>query len=419
MDTSDVLRFVAQICNLPYRRIAFGRRPSTQPALKPGGRYRLKIRATAVYKSAPGIFLGLAIVALPETSWGQRASNWRAYRMADGMPESACVAVSVAPNGKVVARHFGAASFSELDGYNITVQPSPPGRNRIYESPGGQLWTVNPEGLQEFKDDAWIAHSVPELTAEFRAGVARLSDSVALCPVRQGVVLVALTDGLFEFNADRPEHPRTTLLRRAGQTGLEKFTGMIVARDGGLWIAGARGLAKAPAPVRNLKPESEWQEYLAPATLGIQNLREPHEDAEGVVTTIAESSGNRQNLVVHFDGLHWTTAAVGAEKIRHAWRGPDRTSWAITATSLLQGEDGRPELTENDDIAARQYYDVAVEPSGNFWLATSDGLFHYSMLTWRSPRAVKDVGSLVHCLAGDKAGQLWFVAGNALHSLQN
>src|SRR5207302_11317821 len=134
------------------------KRPSIRPALESDERCRLKICDTADYKSALPIFLGVVLVALGQTCCGQRASNWRAYRMADGLPESACVAVTVAPNGKIVARHFTTASLSELDGYNIVVQPAPPGRSRVYESPGGQLWTVNPEGLQELKDNAWIMH---------------------------------------------------------------------------------------------------------------------------------------------------------------------------------------------------------------------------------------------------------------------
>jgi hypothetical protein len=234
------------------------------------------------------LLLGVIYAALGQTSWGQRASNWRAYRMADGMPESACISVVVAPNGKVLARHLGAPFLSELDGYNVSVLPSPPGRNRVYESPGGQLWTVSSEGLQEFHDGAWLLHPIPEIAGENRPDTARLSDSIALCPVRQGLVLMALADSLIEFNAETLERPRTAALRRASQTGLERFTGMILARDGGLWIAGARGLAKTSVAVRNLKPESDWQEYLAPTALQIKNLREPREDADGVVTVVGE-----------------------------------------------------------------------------------------------------------------------------------
>ena len=55
---------------------------------------------------------------------------------------------------------------------------------------------------------------------------------------------------------------------------------------------------------------------------------------------------------------------------------------------------------------------------GTFWLATSSGLFHYAPPLWRSPRAVRQINSLVRCLAKDTAGRLWFVAAGGLHSLQ-
>jgi signal transduction histidine kinase/ligand-binding sensor domain-containing protein len=338
--------------------------------------------------------------------------------MADGLPESSCVAVTIAPNGKVVVRHVATTALSELDGYNVGVQPAPPGRSHIYESPGGQLWTVTSEGLQEIKNGSWVTHTLPEIAAEFRAGSARLMDSVPLCPVRQGLVLIALTDNLIEYHTDIADQAQHTVLRAANQSKIGRFTGMISSRDGGLWLAGERGLAKAPSPTRALTSDTVWQEFLPPESLMIGKLREPHEDSEGVVTLVAESSRNSQCVVVHFDGEHWTAKTIGDERIRHAWRGPEHTVWAITQTSLLQGDDGSA-LAANDDIVARQYYDVAVEPSGNFWLATSDGLFHYSALTWRTPPSVKNILSLVHCLADDKDGQLWFFAGNSLHSLQN
>jgi signal transduction histidine kinase len=338
--------------------------------------------------------------------------------MADGLPESACATVMIAPNGKVIVRHSTTASLSELDGYNVGVQSAPPGRGRIYESPGGQLWTVNSEGLQEYRNGAWMAHPLPEIAAEYRAGGSRIMDLVPLYPVRQGLVLIALTDSLIEYNADTPEQPRRTVLRAASQSKIGRFTGMISARDGGLWLSGAHGLAKAPSPARVLGPDTAWQEFLPPDSLVIENLREPHEDADGVVTLVAESSSSHQSVIAHFDGEHWTTTAVGDEKLRQAWRGPEHTVWAITATSLLQVDDGAA-LSGNDDIAARQYFDVAVEPGGNFWLATSDGLFHYSALTWRTPSSTKNIASLVHCLADDKNGTFWFLTGNAMHSLQN
>jgi len=364
------------------------------------------------------ILLAAAFVTLAETCWGQRASNWRVYKMADGLPESACVSVTVGQQGKILAKHLNRPSVSELDGYSVNVIPSPDlGPNRIYASPAGQLWAVTTEGLREFKDGTWVVHVVPEIAAEFRGGQAMRP--VPLCPVRQGVVLFLLPDRLMEFNVEQPGSPRVSLLRPASQTALEKFSGLTVARDGGLWIAGARGLAKVQGPARSLKPDSEWQEYLPPETLGIQNFQEAWEDSDGGVTAMAESSSHQQKVVAHFNGQRWIALSAGTEKIRRAWRGPDKSFWAATIDSLFQFEEDREVMVANQEISARTYLDVAVEPNGTFWLATSDGLFRYVVLTWQSPALVQKVNSLVHALAEDAEGRLWFVSGSGLHLIEN
>src|SRR5437879_3229431 len=105
------------------------------------------------------VFLSAAFVALAQASSGQRAANWRVYKATDGLAESACISVSLAPQGKVLVKHLSLPSISELDGYAITVLGAPEGSGRVYESPAGQLWTVAAQGLQEFKEGAWMLHS--------------------------------------------------------------------------------------------------------------------------------------------------------------------------------------------------------------------------------------------------------------------
>ena len=210
------------------------------------------------------LLLGATLVALPESSWGQKPSSWpvneRVYRMADGLAESACISVSLAPQGKVLVRHLKSASISQFDGYQVTTIPAADsGSSRIYESPSGQLWTVVAEGLLGFRNDNWLLYRVPEIAADFRARVPRVIDPVPLCPVRHGVVLFLLPDRLLEFNTEPSGRPQTQVLLAVAQTPLEKFSGLTLARDGGLWIAGALGLARASGPVRNLKPDSESQ----------------------------------------------------------------------------------------------------------------------------------------------------------------
>jgi signal transduction histidine kinase/ligand-binding sensor domain-containing protein len=368
--------------------------------------------------------LGAALVALAGTSWGQKPPdwpvNWRAYRMADGLPESACVSVALAPQGKVLVRHPKSGSASELDGYTVSVIPAPgAGNGRVYQSPGGQLWAVVADGLQEFKDGHWLLHPVPEIAAEFRARPSRVIDAISLCPARQGVVIFLLPDRLLQFNAEDSDHPRTEALLTAAQTRLEGFSGMTLARDGGLWIAGERGLLKMAGPVRNLKRETEWHDYVPPGPLAIHNFQEPHEEAEGIVTALAEAAENSRKRLVHFDGQHWTTETVSVEGVRHAWCSVDQTCWAVTSNSLSSWPAGRGEAVESEESSVRQYYDVAVEPGGAFWLAASDGLVRYAPLTWRSPAPVREISALVHGLAGDEAGRLWFISGAKLHVLQD
>ena len=357
-------------------------------------------------------------MALTRAGWGQK-SAWSRYNLVDGLPESACVSVTAAQQGKVVVKHLRQPFISELDGYGINPVPAPENAiGRVYESPGGQLWTLVPGGLQEYKNDAWIFHSVPQIATNFPPGRLGAHVSLPLYPTRQGRVLFLLPDGLMEFSAENPEHPTTEVLRTANQTVLRKFAGMSLARDGGLWISGAGGFAKVAGPLRSIKPDSEWKEYRLPDSLQIKDLGEPHEDGTGSITAVGESSTDGKSLVVLFDGQHWSAQSTGNEKIQLAWRGSGKISWAATPDKLLQWLPDKPDPIENEEFPARKYFDVAVEPNGAFWLATSDGLFRYAPQSWRSPASVAKLNSVVHCTAADREGRLWFASGNSLYVME-
>ncbi|MCW5552860.1 MAG: hypothetical protein KIS67_11960 [Verrucomicrobiae bacterium] len=367
------------------------------------------------------LLIGAAVLALAETGWSQPAANWRVFKRADGLPESVGLAVTFSQQGKVLVKHPNLDFVSELDGYSVNVIPAPDAAmpHRVYGSPAGQLWTVTAQGLREFRDGNWMVHPVAEIGEALRAGISPPVRAVPLCPVRQGIVLVLLPDRLLEFNAETPDKPQTRVLRTAAQTGMGSFSGMTLARDGGLWIAGRHGLTKVAGPVRNLRLESDWQEWLPPASAGFRNLQEPWEDPDGGITLLAETSETGRKLVVRFDGQHWTAIPMGSERLRFAWSGPDRSLWAASINSLFQRGAGEMELTETSELAARSYFDLAVEPSGAFWLATSDGLFRYALPLWRSPEPAQRINSLVHNFVEDVAGRLSFLAGPSLHLLDN
>ena len=81
-------------------------------------------------------------------------------------------------------------------------------------------------------------------------------------------------------------------------------------------------------------------------------------------------------------GVHAFLIGEAGEKIRAAWRGPDKIFRAATSDSLMQLQDDR--WVEATEISARQYFDVAVEPRGVLWLATSEGLFRWPPAIWSS-----------------------------------
>ncbi len=339
--------------------------------------------------------------------------------MADGLPEPACSSVTVSPQGTVLARHLNAAAVTRLDGYTVNVVPAPPTlRGRCYESPAGQLWAAAPEGLYEFREGTWVYHPVPEIAAETKSLSSASPQGVPLFVVRQGRVLFLLRDRLAALNAEDPDNVHTEVLRLASQTRLGAFLGLTPARDGGLWLSGMRGVAKLPAPARNLKADTEWQEYQIPEAQHVQNLVEPREDEVGGVTALAESVNDHAPMVAHFDGQRWTLQVAGTERIRFAWMSSGPTLWAATPTALLSRHEDQAEFVADEEIAARRFWDNATEAGGAFWLATSDGLFRYSPLVWQVPAALRSLRGPGHGVAEDAEGRLWFVSGGELHTLR-
>jgi signal transduction histidine kinase len=357
----------------------------------------------------------MALLALAPAARGQRLSPWRVYNVSDDLPEPGCAAVSLAPQGKILVRTLGTRQLAELDGYNVVTSTVPDGVvGRIGESPSGQCWAMVPPGLAELRDGTWQVHSIPPLAAAFAASVSQGAPPIPFLPVRQGRVIFLLPDRLMDFSVDA-DGSRTIELRRADRTRIGTFTGMTAARDGGLWISGTLGLAKLPGPMRDLSATVAWNEYRAPVSLKVRDLRQPCEDDQGGVTAIAESADHPEPVVVHLDEtLHWEMFPVGKENLVRAWRGPDQTIWGITRDSLWELRGASPARVNSEDLLVRPFNDIAVEPNGSFWLATADGLFRYALPLWQRRGLLQDFNDPVRCPVEDAEGRLWFLANGRL-----
>jgi signal transduction histidine kinase len=267
----------------------------------------------------------------------------------------------------------------------------------------------------EYSNGRWQHHLIPEIEREIQRRIARPIDPIPLYPVRQGRVVFLLPDRLMEFSAENPERPRTRQLRASAQGTIGSFESLVPAHDGGLWVSGTHGLAKIPGPVRSLRPETPWTEHVLPSSLGIANLRRPTQAKDGTVTMTGDGLEGESKVVVHFDGTNWAVEKIGSERIRLAWRGPDGATWAAKVDRLYRREYGEPELVEYEGLTARQYFDLAVEPTGAFWLASSEGLFRFAEPAWTTPLALRTQTSPVHCIAADRENRLWFCTSTGLN----
>src|SRR5579864_3489233 len=166
-----------------------------------------------------GRFLLAVFVALAPLARAQRYLDWRIYHASDGLPESACVSVSVGANGRIFVKHVDLESISELDGYSITSFPAPEiGRNRVCETSLGQLWSVTSQGLEEYRDRVWRLHPIPQFSAEFRGMATAAIPPIPIHVIKPGLVLALLPDQLIELSVTNPGEPRLTVLRMAGQS---------------------------------------------------------------------------------------------------------------------------------------------------------------------------------------------------------
>ncbi|MFO1499011.1 MAG: ATP-binding protein [Verrucomicrobiota bacterium] len=360
---------------------------------------------------------GLAVCAgLFPAVLAERSSNWRMFKAVDGLAETDTASLTVSPRGNVWIKHPDAEQISVFDGYRIRTLPSP-GRDsfRIYESRTGQLWSLYSGGLAVYSSDQWVHHPVAEIRAEIQSDPLRQLRQVPLLPAERDRVLFLLGDKLMEYDSSER---RTVALKSVAETGLGRFSELSEARDGGLWLTGAKGIAKLPGPIRHLRPGTPCEEFPVPEGLWAENLQRPYEDAFGSITVAAtDTRANGQRVLLRLDRGAWSRRSVESANIRQAWLGWDNVTWAYTVNSLLRF-DGLPiPGVSREKLWAGQYKDVATETNGVFWLATSEGALRYAPALWRTPTELDEITSHVHAILEDDKNRLWFASSDSLYVL--
>lgn len=357
--------------------------------------------------------LSFFFVASP-AAFGQQTPHWRVYKAADGLAESFSTAVTVSPLNRVWIRHGDSDTLSWLDGYEVHRLPCLPGGTfRIYETRTNQLWSLFSGGITAFRREQWIQYPLSEIQTELLINPRYKIRPFPMIPGRSGRVLFILPEKLMEY---QPSVDNLRVVIAAGDTHLGRLLDMTEARDGGVWITGSHGMAKLPGPDRTWKNGVVIQEFIPPVELELENLQQPYEDDEGGVTVTAESPAHNERWVAVFDGRRWKSINTVGGKVRQAWRGPGDMIWAMGVDTLTRVEPDGSQAQEQEALLAGQFFDVATQPKGAFFLATSEGLARYAPLPWRSPPAAAS-GTVVHAIAEDRQQGLWFAGARGLTRL--
>jgi signal transduction histidine kinase len=345
----------------------------------------------------------------------QGAPNWRVFKAADGLHESLVTAVSVGPKGTIWIRHGNADVITRFDGYEFSYLPAPEGLSRVCENADGQLWSGYASGLQEFREGRWIKHAIAEVDYENRTNIMRQIRSVPIVPGRRDQVFLLLSDRLLEFDAATG---RATTLVQSDTMHIGRFVDLGLARKGGLWITGEDGLVKATWEDKGTNPAWIWREFFLTNIPSVSVFSCPLEDDEGGVTVVGEMTNTTERALVYLEAPAYQARLIATGRYRHGWRGLGETFWADSLNAVYQLAGTQWFKIETEGMLAGQFRDVAVEPKGVFWLATSEGLVRYAPLLWRQPRDMTPADAPVHALFETARGQLWAATAQNLMMLE-
>ena len=340
-------------------------------------------------------FVG-ALFALQATALAQITNQWRGFTRTDGLPERTCLSVTIGTSGNLLLRHARSAEVTIFNGYEFTSVSSPDtNRGRIYESPGGQLWTVASEGLLEFRDNEWTLHRVPQIAAHFRAGD---TNEIRLQPVRLGRVLIWLPNQLLQLDASDLNRPQIETLTHTNPIPAVTFFPAIpdafsirriydaqLEANGTAWLATSEGLLRHARELWQNATAPASNEILPSAELPISIATNPPAGdwQTGFITKNGDRwFGGRHGIArQHQDTtqLFLSTNQLGPEEVFAFVEAPDGRLWCGTPRKVWEF-DGKNWLTLRGGF--EHINALLGARDGTLWVATTNGVYRYLSGAW-------------------------------------
>ncbi|MGH9718926.1 MAG: ATP-binding protein [Bryobacteraceae bacterium] len=348
----------------------------------------------------------MLMAALPIFS--QVEPGWRFWTARDGLPESYSRVIGSDPAHGAWVRCGNVKSMIALNGYSITPVPEPrtaSGVNwnvlaRVYGNAAGDLWTVEDGSLKQYRNQRWIIHATESTRGQMLMAI----------PAAGNRVWVLFTDRLALYQSDSRSW---TIVQPSERTAIGPFTRMAPGWRGEIWITGRDGAGRLEHPT---DPKAHRWIERDTRSMGLFNLNHPTPGADGELFATAERRGSANKTAIRWQGSQLEIVASANREVR-AWRGADGSLWLAEGASLYREEAGRRVAVDRRGPLSGVVYDVATEPGGVFWLATSHGAARYAPPLWRTPAAVRHVDQSVNAIIEDQRGRLWFAASDSLLEL--
>src|SRR3954470_7715155 len=265
------------------------------------------------------------------------------------------VSVTLGPRGRIVACQGDGAALTILDGYSTRQVNLPPDVSRpfrVFESRTGQLWTTYGEGLLMYKGGQWNRYFINDIRIE----PLKPFHPVPIVPAEVNRALFLLPGRLMDFDASIP---RLSTIKLASDTRLGPLIEMSESSDGGLMISGSNGIARVTGPLRQVGPNSIWQQCLLATNSSVENLQRPFEGREGATVIVGFDRTNSSiRHILTAVGTNWITDEKATEKLRLAWHGWGDTHWGMSYNGLYRHA-GQGLDTWVREGGADTYYDVA------------------------------------------------------------
>jgi signal transduction histidine kinase/CheY-like chemotaxis protein len=297
--------------------------------------------------------------------------------------------------------------MSRLDGYRLETDVPYLRRPRnVRISKEGGIWALDTAGLHLLNGGDWILHPLggrPQLTPWDL-------DGIEFLPFGRNRLLLVYPDRVSEYDA---ETRSLRTLRRVGDTGLGRYTGLASVRDGEFWISGAEGMAWCVPDPAGQPAHMKWREYPA-RQLGVKDFKSLQAGSAGDLVVAGRSVKADRHVLLHFDGNSWRSIFSGTQARLRGWPGTDGIVWIQQGEELFCLRGGRMDPVQRRDALLGNLAAVEADRGGVFWLGTTQGIARYAPPLWQTPAALAERNANAHEFLEDPKARLWVAYSDAL-----